>query len=202
MADEEVDYSSGDFTITSGSIGLKIFLIFMVSLIITVVFLFVYSIRMRNSVTEGLEPSEVVELFYNSCSDYDLTTVNGCINTGKITVLNNRHMPTLLYNIRRNKEEFTHGGKQLEQEGMILKPEKWIENGKPDLLPGYIVEGIVNLKITEISPLEYKADYDYYFTVTDSSSGIPTPQFINYTDTCLLVRKRGNWIIDEIIQLD
>ena len=200
MNTKDVNYNYDDDSLSPGSIVLKVIIVIVcLSIILAIAFDVINHLKKRQ-VTEGLEPLEVVELFYWAVNKGDIDTLAGCINSKKITPMNNRNIINPVLNIRRNYEEFTHGGKQLGLEGTIYLPSDWITQGKKELKPGERVEGIYNVVIMKIANDQFRVNYDYYYTYTGKDIMNPIPRVINYSDICMLVQNNGNWIIDKIEQ--
>lgn len=196
-SNEEINYNYEGLP-SSKIFLLKILLVFFIISILGVFAYDIYRAYKKGTYTKDMSQQEVIKHFYTSANKYDISAMQSCIDNSKVTVINNRILANTVFNTRRNMEENTHGGKQIQIEGKIYNPDKWINLGKPTLKKGEIVEGFNNIYISKINEITFKISYDYYNTNL-SENGLPMPPvFTTYIDICIMIKKKGNWIISEI----
>jgi hypothetical protein len=100
--------------------------------------------------TAGMNPREVVELFYSSITDLEHMTMEDCVtgDAGKQDVT--EAMNLFVITRMRVGQEGTSG---------LVPAQLWIENDRPDLEPGLYVYGVADLQIRELSPTEFEVEY-------------------------------------------
>jgi len=200
MKEEDVDYNKFNSSIRFNSKVIILLIILTGFFLLFAIIIDITTIQNKKNITKSLNQIEVVQLYYNSVNSYDIGTVLACVNSKKVNAINNGVIANLVFNIRRNMEDDTHGGKQNSQEGIIYIPQEWVNSGKPELKVGERVEGINNLEINKINESEIICTYDYYYTVATDYDVIPIPEVVKKRDICIVKKIHGNWTINQIIQ--
>ncbi len=201
MDEKKINYSYNYNLFTLKSKGFLIFAAVSVILLVSALSLDFLKLRRSYGETSGMSQQQVIRHFYNAVNTYNIAAMQNCINSSNVTVMNNRLLANTVFNTRRNMEEITHGGAQLNLEGIYISPDNWIEEGKPQLKTGEKVEGINNLIIKKTGDSTYEVTYDYYFTKSLNESETSAPEIIQYTDICEISAREKNWIIEKITQL-
>lgn len=101
-------------------------------------------------VTLGMEPPEIVELFYSSITELDHQAIEDSVDDG--VAKREINEATNLYVLTRVRlgNEGTTG---------LIRPSLWHENGRPQLGETQSVYGIDRLEITRLSETRFRAEY-------------------------------------------
>lgn len=107
-------------------------------------------------VTEGLQPAEVIELFYNSQNTLDHEAMNEC-TTGSI---GNTHINqvTTLFVISRVRQG-------VEMKDVFTPAPEWIKAGRPELKDNKFVFGVTEINIQNTGIKEYEVHYIKWSTL-------------------------------------
>jgi len=118
-------------------------------------------------ITEGLQPAEVIELFYNSQNSLDHEAMNEC-TTGSI---GNTHINqvTTLFVISRVRQG-------VEMKDVFSPAPEWINAGRPDLKDGKFVFGVTEINIEKTGKEEYKANYIRWSTLPPQAEDISSEE--------------------------
>jgi hypothetical protein len=98
---------------------------------------------MEPDITEGLEPAEVVRLFYESQNSLDHEAMQDCVirDAGK----SHLNQVTTLFVISRVRQG-------IEMKNVFLSASEWVAAGKPPLSDERFVFGVTDLRIRELLP--------------------------------------------------
>ena len=174
--------------------------IILISLITATVGVFSFSL-IRNALkpraTQGMEPLEVVELYYSSMTKLDHMAMEDCIVSGQGKPDVNE--ATNLFVISRMR---------LGQEGTVgyMGAQEWKEAGMPDINEGYYVYGVSDLEITELSGIEMLVSYEKWEqpTETNVANAHRLGNSVQYTrkDKLTLEYDGKYWVISELQRLN
>jgi hypothetical protein len=173
-----------------------IFIIIMVVLLCIEIFL-----NDQSPITKGLQPHEVVELFYMSVNTLDTYTITHIIDGGNINQFYNRIVMNTMTGMVSHMYDITHIHPLAGSDYIVYNPAEWIEKGQPDLSSGEKIMGILNLKIRKIKKYQFEATYDYYITGITEDMGISGPFVLRCVDMCTLEQRKGSWFIVDIEQV-
>lgn len=150
-------------------------------------------------VTVGMEPREVVELYYTSITELDHDAIEDCVTdgAGKATVTE----ATNLYVLSRMR---------LGQEGTtgFVPAQQWKDADQPDLEPQYHVYGIADLDIRKLDTAAFVATYEKWEQATEETryDVLPGSNSVAYERTERLylrkLEKHENWAIYQIDRID
>jgi len=157
-------------------------------------------------ITEGLQPTEVIRLFYESQNSLDHQIMEEC--TLKNAGSSHLNQVTTLFVISRVRQG-------LEMKNFFLSAPEWIEQGKPGLEDGRFVFGNTDLTIQSL-PEEngYRVDYTRWTTLPPEASDTLSEEQRSAIDSLQQVEayrireylhmtetKKG-WKIDELREID
>jgi hypothetical protein len=152
----------------------------------------VLSNALKPPVTVGMEPREVVELFYNSITELDHDAIEDCVTDGA-----GKDVVTEATNL------FVISRMRLGQEGTtgFVPAQQWKDADTPDLEPQYHVYGIADLAIERVGTAEFVATYEKWEQASEETryDVLPGSNSVAYrrVDRLFLrkMEKHGNWAI-------
>ncbi|MDY7030245.1 MAG: hypothetical protein SVR04_18320, partial [Spirochaetota bacterium] len=112
---------------------------------------------MEPDITEGLEPTEVVRLFYESQNSLDHEAMQDCVirDAGK----SHLNQVTTLFVISRVRQG-------IEMKNVFLSAPEWVSAGKPPLSDDRFVFGVTDLRIRELlSEQSFEVEYIRWTTL-------------------------------------
>lgn len=149
-------------------------------------------------VTEGMEPMEVVELFYSSINSFDHMAIEDA--TAKGVAKEEIRQATNLYVISRMRLAY-------EQKTGFVPADRWIAEGMPELSRDETLYGIANLTITSLGDTIFKAEYDRWLPGSrDLEEVAENPEMeaklsvekLHFVDTLYLAKEGRYWVINRI----
>ncbi|MBN1696152.1 MAG: hypothetical protein JW881_01450 [Spirochaetales bacterium] len=153
------------------------------------------------SVTKGLNPQEVVELFYSAVNKLDSFTITHAIDPRYVTAFHSRIVLNTLSGNITNMQDISHINRHVASNAVVYSPEQWFKKGRPPLVSGERVLGIDNLVIRRLHHSRYEVTYDYYLTGVPEEGKPVLPFATRCVDICSLDKKTGDWLIVGIDQI-
>lgn len=119
--------------------------------------------------TRGYSKEEIVRYYYNALNELDITGLedslaHGCESPDSSEVI------TLTVTAKTRMA--------YENIDAVISPQKWIEEGMPDLVQGGMVYGATNIEVEEIGDLEALASLDFYRAYEAGEAGEQTSAHI------------------------
>ncbi len=144
--------------------------------------------------TAGLEPEEMIAVYYQSQNDLDTELLNDTLDRGVRSEAEN--MVTNLFVTSRTRLAY-------EQNDGIFPAQEWLDQGRPPVEPGTIVYGITSLELTQIDDFTFRAEYDFWLPDSGSDSeedaesgiGILKQHIVEELD---VRQEKDYWLITEI----
>ncbi len=144
--------------------------------------------------TAGLEPEEMIAVYYQSQNDLDTELLNETLDRGVRSEAEN--LVTNLFVTSRTRLAY-------EQNDGIFPAQEWLDQGRPPVDPGTIVYGITSLEITQIDDFTFRAEYDFWLPDSgsdpeedaESGIGILKQHIVEELD---VRQEKDYWLITEI----
>ena len=153
--------------------------------------------------TEGMDPAQVIETYYNAIGDLDHQLMEACVTGG--AGKGDINMVVNFYVISRVRQAYEYTAPPA-----IISAREWQERGSGPVDSGVL--GVTGLQITvnsgqtaenRMQP-HYRADYTLWVPAQagDDPDAEPSeyqgPRSYQRTDFITLIQKKGNWRISEI----
>lgn len=142
--------------------------------------------------TEGMEPTEVVNLFYQAWGDLDVTVTSELIV--KRSKIDTQYSLDFMYVSTRIRQG-------TDRSSRVILPEQWLEAGKPALGQFDMIFGLTDLKLEQIESNHFKASYLAWFP-SGADDDLTVPTVVQMEDEILLTTKKDSWFIEEIRTLN
>lgn len=175
--------------------------LFIALISLSILYYFVYNF-FKPRLTKGYTPKQVVETYYNCFNSLDHSLMSDCVIGNAAT----KDLMTIINLSLKNRQLQAYYSEKL-NEKFIISPLEWFKKGKPDIYPPYILFGIENLKILEITNVSmplFMVEYDKYISYPNFNSDKEkeTIKIFHVKEKVFLKLDKKDWVISDIERIE